>query len=182
MSSYRAADEDIAVVGMTPEELADPNYVRAAAIVDGVDQFDAAFFDMTPREADIKDPQQRLFLECAYDAFSHAGYDPSRTEGAVGVFGGVFTNRYAWLNVRRNRPVLAAVGSMAVEIANHADYLSTFVSYKLNLRGPSLTVATACSTSAVAIHLACQALRDGECDMALAGGVEVELPYGEGYR
>src|SRR5215471_10930918 len=141
MSSYRAADEDIAVVGMavrlpgaadleqywrnltlgvesvrafsdeemlavgvTPEELADPNYVRAAAIVDGGDQFDAGFFDMTPREADIKDPQQRLFLECAYDAFGHAGYDPARTDAAVGVFGGVFTNRYAWLNVRRNRP------------------------------------------------------------------------------
>ncbi len=174
-------DDELLAAGVEPEELADPNYVRASPVLEGMEDFDAGFFGFTPKEADIRDPQQRVFLECCHTALERAGHDPARYDGDIGVFAGVFTNRYAWLNVRKNPPVYSAVGPLAVEISNHADYLCTLVSYKLNLRGPSLTVATACSTSLVAIHLACQALRNGECDMALAGGVEIELPAGWGY-
>jgi acyl transferase domain-containing protein len=173
--------EQMLAMGVDPDLVRDPDYVRAAAIVDQVEWFDPAFFGFTPKEADVRDPQHRLFLESAYEALEHAGYDSQRYDGAIGVYGGVYTNRYAWLNVRKNDAVHDAVGSLMVEISNHADYLSTLVSYKLNLRGPSMTVASACSSSLVATHLACQSLRLGECDMALAGGVEVELPYGHGY-
>jgi phthiocerol/phenolphthiocerol synthesis type-I polyketide synthase E len=173
--------EQVLAAGEDLEEVEKPNYVPACPILEDMEMFDASFFGMPPREADIKDPQQRVFLECAYTAVQHAGYDPARFEGSVGVYGGIYTNRYAWTNVRKNRPVLDAVGGLSVEIGNHADYLATLVSYKLNLRGPSFTVATACSTSAVAAHLACQSLRNGECDMALAGGVEIELPHRLGY-
>ncbi len=173
--------EELAAAGVEQDELGDPNYVGAAPALAGMEDFDAPFFGFTPKEADIRDPQQRVFLECCHTALERAGYDPARYDGDIAVVAGVYTNRYAWLNVRKNRPVYDAVGSVAVEIANHADYLCTLVSYKLNLRGPSLTVATACSTSMVAVHLACQSLRDGECDMAIAGGVEIELPTNRGY-
>ncbi|TMB60858.1 MAG: polyketide synthase, partial [Chloroflexi bacterium] len=175
------SDDEMLAAGVDPTLLRDPNYVKAAPVLDAMEWFDPGFFGFTPREAEVRDPQHRLFLEAAHVALEHSGYDSHRYEGSVGVFGGVYTNRYAWLNVRKNPAIHDAVGSLMVEISNHADYLSTLVSYKLNLRGPSLTVATACSTSLVAAHLACQSLRQGECDMALAGGVEVELPYGQGY-
>jgi len=176
------SDEELLKEGfLTPEDLRNPNFVKASPVLEDMEWFDAPFFGFTPREADIRDPQQRVFLECAYEALQFAGYDPRRYEGAIGVFGGTYTNRYSWLFVRKNRAVLRSVGSLAVEIANHADYVATLVAYKLNLRGPAMTVATACSTSMVAVHLACQALRNGECDMALAGAVEIELPMRHGY-
>jgi acyl transferase domain-containing protein len=175
------AEDELRATGVDDDDLNDPNYVRAAPVLEDMEMFDAPFFGFTPKEADIRDPQHRLFLECAYEAFQHAGYDPRRYPGEVGVFGGVFTNRYAWQNVRKNIPVLMSVGGIAMEIANHADYVATLVAYKLNLRGPALTVATACSTSMVALHLACQSLRAGECEMALAGAVEIELPHRAGY-
>lgn len=175
------SEEELRAEGVDEDDLRDPNYVRASPILDDMEMFDAPFFGFTPKEADIRDPQHRVFLEAAYEAFQHAGYDPRRFDGAVGVYGGVFTNRYAWLNVRKNIPVMMSVGGIAMEIANHADYVATLVAYKLNLRGPALTVATACSTSMVALHLACQSLRNGECDMALAGAVEIELPHRAGY-
>jgi phthiocerol/phenolphthiocerol synthesis type-I polyketide synthase E len=175
------SDEELIEAGLNIETLRDPNYVKAAPMLEDVEWFDAPFFGFTPREAEIRDPQHRVFLETAHQALEHAGYDSARYDGAIGVYAGAYTNRYAWLNVHSNPAVRDAAGIMAVEISNHRDYLSTLVSYKLNLRGPSLTVATACSTSLVAVHLACQSLRFGECDMALAGGVEVEIPKGVGY-
>jgi phthiocerol/phenolphthiocerol synthesis type-I polyketide synthase E len=175
------SDEELRATGVPDDDLRDPSYVKAAAPLDDMDGFDAAFFGSTPRETEIRDPQHRLFLEVAFTALEHAGYHPARHGGAIGVFGGAATNRYAELYVRRNPAAVRALGLMAVDISNHGDYLATTTSYKLGLSGPSLTVATACSTSLVAVHLACQSLRNGECDLALAGGVEVELPPVAGY-
>jgi phthiocerol/phenolphthiocerol synthesis type-I polyketide synthase E len=168
--------------GAKPEEVDDPNWVGAAPFIPDFDLFDAAYFGMTPREAEITDPQHRLLLEACHDTLEDAGYDPARFEGAIGVYAGSGGNGYMWQNVVRNTAVMAAQsGGISVLTGNQPSYLATGVSYKLDLRGPSLTVHTACSTSLVAMHLACEALRNGECDMALAGGVNIEMPHGIGY-
>ena len=168
--------------GAKPEEVDDPNWVGAAPFIPDFDRFDAGYFGMTPREAEITDPQHRLLLEACHDTLEDAGYDPARFEGAIGVYAGSGGNGYMWQNVMRNTAVMAAQsGGISVLTGNQPSYLATGVSYKLDLRGPSFTVHTACSTSLVAIHLACEALRNGECDMALAGGVNIEIPHGIGY-
>ncbi|MFI7501494.1 SDR family NAD(P)-dependent oxidoreductase [Streptomyces sp. NPDC049687] len=175
-------DEELLAAGEDPAALASPSYVRANPLLPDCDGFDARFFGMTPREAELRDPQHRLFLELCHTVLGHAGYDPARYDGTVGVFAGSNANGYAEQNLRSHPDMVAKAGEMVIGISNHTDYLSTFVSYKLGLRGPSLSVATACSTSLVGVHLACQSLRAGECEMAIAGGVEVEMPYGRGYR
>lgn len=175
-------DEDLRVAGVSAAEAADPAYVRAAPLLADADAFDAAFFGFTEREAELRDPQQRLFLEVAYSACEDAGLDPAQTRGAVGVFAGGATNRYAELNVRRNAKAVRTYGEIAIQAGNHNDYIATIVAYKLGLTGPALTVATACSTSLLAVHMACQALRAGECETALAGGVQIEMPFRGGYR
>ena len=157
-----------------------PGYVKVARTISGDDLFDAALFGFSPREAELVDPQQRLFLESSWQALEHAGYDSDRFPGPIGVFGGVKYSTYLW-NIYANPALIQAVGDMNAQIANDRDYLATRVSYKLGLRGPSLTVQTACSTSLVAVHLACQALLAGECDMALAGGVSVRTNQTSGY-
>ncbi|MEV4492924.1 SDR family NAD(P)-dependent oxidoreductase [Micromonospora coxensis] len=164
--------------GATADEVDDPGWVNRAPLVDGYDEFDAGLFGMTAREAEITDPQHRLFLESCYTALQDAGYDPARYDGAVGVYAGTGGNTYLHRYVLRNKRVGGNPHS-AVSIAsgNSPNYVATNVSYRLDLRGPSLTVHTACSTSLVAFHLACEALRNGECDMALAGGVNIELPH-----
>jgi acyl transferase domain-containing protein/acyl carrier protein len=168
--------------GAQENEVDDPGWVSAAPVVEGYDQFDAGLFGMSDREAAIMNPQHRLFLESCYTVLQDAGYDPARYPGAVGVYAGSGGNSYFWENIRRNA---AASGSPhnAVSLAtgNQPNYVATNPSYKLDLRGPSMTVATACSTSLVALHLACEALRNGECDMAIAGGVNIEHPQGVGY-
>src|SRR6185503_11718425 len=174
------SDEELLAAGIDPSFLKDPAYVRAAGVLEGIDQFDAAFFGFNPREAEIADPQQRIFLECAWQAMENAGYDSESYDGAVGVFAGVGMNTY-WLNIFANSDLVGAVGGTQAVISNDKDYLSTLVSYKLNLKGPSLTVQTACSTSLVAVHLACQSLLNGECDMALAGGSKINIKV-EGYH
>jgi len=177
---FFTVDEQRAM-GVPADRLDDPGFVPAAAMLDDVGYFDAGYFGMTPREAEIRDPQQRLFLELSHTALEDAGYDPGRFDGEIGVYGGTGSDEYQWKNIRRNPAVLASTGAFAVVTANHASYLSTFTSYKLNLRGPSLTVHTACSTSLVAMHLACEALRNRECEMALAGGAAIDVPHGWGY-
>ncbi|GLX00436.1 type I polyketide synthase [Microtetraspora sp. NBRC 16547] len=167
--------------GATEAQLDDPSFVPAAPVVRDMEHFDAAFFGMTPREAELADPQQRLFLEQAHAALLDAGQDPARYDGGIGVYGGAGPNLYQWLNLRTNPQVAGGAGELGLSVGNNTDYIATTVSYRLNLRGPSLTVTTACSTSLVAVHLASEALRGGECDMALAGGVCVELPHGRGY-
>ncbi|HYZ77781.1 MAG TPA: type I polyketide synthase [Gaiellaceae bacterium] len=171
-------EEDLVARGERPENLRHPAYVRRRPLLDGMADFDAKYFGLTPKEAELRDPQHRLFLETSVTLLESAGHDPSRYDGSIGVFGGINAARYADLYLRH---LVDAVGELAIETSTHPDYLTTFVSYKLGLSGPSMTVATACSTSLVAIHAATQALRAGECDMAIAGGVEVEWPYGLGY-
>ncbi len=173
-------DEELLAAGADPELVADPNYVKARAVLDGIELFDAAFFGYTPREAAILDPQQRLFLEVAWEALENAGYDVASWDGAIGVFAGAGMNTYLG-HLVSHPGLLASVGGFQAMIGNDKDFLPTRVSYKLNLRGPSLNVQTACSTSLVAVHLACQQLLHGECDLALAGGATVLLPAHGGY-
>ena len=159
----------------------DPNYVRARAILDHIDLFDAAFFGFSPREAAIMDPQHRLFLEYAWDALEHAGYNPETYDGSIGVFASTQMSSYLLSNLYPNREVLKSAGLLAIRIANDRDFLPTRVSYKFNLRGPSLCIQTACSSSLVACHIACQNLLDYQCDMALVGGVSINTPQKLGY-
>lgn len=164
--------------GVSPEEVDDPGWVNKAPLVDGYDEFDADLFGMTAREAEVTDPQHRLFLESCYTALQDAGYDPARYAGAIGVYAGTGGNTYLHRYVMRNKRVGGNPHSVvSLATGNSPNYVATNVSYRLDLRGPSLTVHTACSTSLVAFHLACEALRNGECDMALAGGVNIELPH-----
>ncbi len=173
------SEEELIEAGVDAAVVRAPNYVPAAALLDGYDLFDAGFFGYTPREAEIMDPQHRLFLEYAWSSLENAGYDPSRCPGPVGVFGGTGTNAYLTHNLMTSGSVDTA--SLSALFGNHTDYLTTRVSYKLDLKGPSFDVQTSCSTSAVAIHLASQSLLSGECDLALAGGSSVSLPHKRGY-
>jgi acyl transferase domain-containing protein/acyl carrier protein len=169
------SDEELLAAGVDPALLRDPNYVKARPILDDVEQFDAAFFGYSPREAELMDPQHRLFLESCWQALEDAAYDPQSYEGLIGVFGGANISTYL-LGLSAHSHVLDTVDDYSIVISNDKDSLTTSVSYKLNLRGPSYAVQTFCSTSLVAVHLACQSLRQGECDMALAGGVSVRVP------
>jgi len=173
-------DEELERAGVAAEVYNQPTYVRARGRLEGVEMFDAAFFGFNPREAEAMDPQHRVFLECAWEALEAAGYDAERITFPVGVFGGSNTSGYL-LNLYSNPEVLRAVGGFQAMVGNDKDHLCTRVSYKLNLSGPSLSVQTACSTSLVAVSLACQSLLNYQCDMALAGGVSIALPQEAGY-
>ena len=174
------SDEELAAVGIDAATLRDPHYIKAKPMLEDVDLFDAAFFGYSPREAEILDPQQRLFLECAWEAMESAGYDPEATENRIGVYAGVGVNTYLLNNLYSNRGLNPAFNFQTL-IGNDKDYLCTRVSYKLNLKGPSIDVQTACSTSLVAVCLACQSLLNHQCDMVLAGGVRISLPQKAGY-
>ncbi|MFE0593882.1 type I polyketide synthase, partial [Micromonospora echinospora] len=168
--------------GATVEEVDDPGWVHKAPVLEAFDEFDAGLFGMTARETELTDPQHRIFLESCYTALQDAGYDPARYDGTIGVYAGTGGNLYLQRHVSQNKRVGGAVHStVSVATGNSPNYVATNVSYRLDLRGPSLTVHTACSTSLVAFHLACESLRNGECDTALAGGVNVELPHGVGF-
>ncbi len=158
-----------------------PGMVPARPRIEGVDLFDAAFFGYTPREAQALDPQQRLFLECAWEALESAGYDSERYPGAIGVSAGVSQSSYLMHYLQWDKELLEGLGTLNVGIGNMNDSLATRVAYKLNLRGPAYAVQCFCSTSLVAIHLACQSLRTGESDMVLAGGVTISVPQSTGY-
>ena len=168
------------------------NYVNASPTLQNVDRFDADFFGYSPKEAELMDPQQRLLLECAWESLETAGYDPLTYDGAIGLYAGASMNTYLLNHVYPQRHkldpndtldvfTLSSMGGFQATVANDKDYLTTRVSYQLNLRGPSVNVQTACSTSLVSIHLAAQSLLQGECDLALAGGVSVETPQQAGY-
>jgi acyl transferase domain-containing protein/acyl carrier protein len=180
------SDEELLGQGVPPARLHDPNYVKAAPLLDDYDLFDAAFFEYSPREAELMDPQHRILLECAWEALENAGYAPRReahrSSPSIGVFAGSggLMSSYLLSETHFNPRLIGVTGSRA-HIGNDKDYLSTRISYKLNLQGPSMTVQTACSTSLVAVHLACQSLLNGECDMAIAGGVSVRVPQRAGY-
>ncbi|MFC7546917.1 SDR family NAD(P)-dependent oxidoreductase [Plantactinospora sp. GCM10030261] len=169
--------------GAASADLDDPSWVSAAPVLDKMDHFDTELFGMTEQEARLADPQHRLLLETVHAALENAGCDPARFPGPIGLFCGAGGNQYHWEYLAADEQLWAAHrNSLAVAVGNSPSYLTTLASYKLNLRGPSMAVHTACSTSLVAIHLACEALRAGECDAALAGGVSIELPHGVGYR
>jgi acyl transferase domain-containing protein len=174
-------DEQLLSAGVEPSLVQAPNYVKAGVLLDGIELFDAPFFGYTPREAELTDPQHRVFLECAWEAMEDAGYDPDRTRLRIGVFAGTGTNSYFRNNLAANPHLITSLNYLQRLMAADNDYLATRVSYKLNLKGPSLTVQTACSTSLVATHIACQSLLNGECDIALAGGVSIKVPQIAGY-
>ncbi|OYD09082.1 type I polyketide synthase [Paludifilum halophilum] len=171
-------EEELAEAGVDPELLRHPQYVRAKAMLEDVESFDADFFDYTPREAALLDPQYRLLHECTWEAMEHAGYNPETCTGLVGLYAGASNNLY-WMSQNLS-PSHNPADQFQVMHLNDPSF-ATRLSYKLNLKGPSVSVQTACSTSLVAIHLACQGLLGGECDLALAGGVSVTLPHRSGY-
>jgi len=175
-------DEELLAAGVRPEDIANPDYVKAAPILDGIDQFDAPFFGFSPRDASIMDPQHRHFLECTWEALENAGHPPDQFPGSIAVYAGSGLNTYLIYNLLTNRKLMESAGLFLLkQTGNDKDVLATRVSYQLNLRGPSINVQTACSTSLVAVHLASQALLNHECDLALAGGVTIEFPHGHGY-
>ena len=173
------SDEELIDAGIDPELLKNPNYVRAAAVLDDIDRFDADFFDFTPREAEVTDPQHRLFLECAWEVLEQVGYSPEMDSSRIGLFAGVSHSSYLFNNLSLNWG--QAGDGYEKLIANDKDFLTTRVSYKLNLTGPSISVQTACSTSLVAVQLACQSLLTYQCDLTLAGGATVHVPTKTGY-
>jgi acyl transferase domain-containing protein len=176
--------EELTAAGVDPRLLADERYVRAKGTLAGAEMFDSAFFGFTPREAELMDPQHRVFLETAWEALENAGCDPERAPGRIGLFAGCGPSSYLITNLlpgvgKDER--LATAGDLQLLLLNDRDFLATRASYKLNLRGPSVVVQTACSTSLVAVHLACQSLLTGDCDAALAGGVSISTPLAGGY-
>ncbi|MFP4570089.1 type I polyketide synthase [Rhodosalinus sp.] len=178
----RLTDDELLAAGESPAAIRRKDYVPFAAPLDRFEQFDADFFGLSPKEAAIMDPQHRQFLEVAWEALEVAGHPPESVEGPVGVFAGCGMGSYFYFNVCSHPELLRDTGMFLLRhTGNDKDFLSTRLSHILDLRGPSLTLQTACSTSLVATHYAAQALLNGECDMALAGGVTIELPQGRGY-
>ena len=175
------SDAELADAGVAPSLRADPAYVPARGALEGADLFDAGFFGFSPREAEVMDPQHRLFLETAWEALEDAGYDPGAYPGAIGVYAGSSLRPHA-VRVLSDRDLLASVGAFQAHLSNDKDFLATRAAYRLGLRGPAITVQTACSTSLVAVHLACRALLGGECAMALAGGVSASAEERGGHR
>ena len=175
-------DEELLAAGVDRRQLAHPDYVKAGSLLADMEQFDADFFGFSRREAELLDPQVRLFLECAWEVLEASGCAPEQYSGHIGVYAGSGLNAYLDdADFSQETTELSAATLYQVMTANGKDYLATRLSYKLNLTGPSITVQTACSTSLVAVHLAVQALRNGECDLALAGGVTVNTCQGAGY-
>jgi amino acid adenylation domain-containing protein/thioester reductase-like protein len=176
------SEQELEAAGISPDVLKEPHYIKARPVLEDIDKFDAAFFGYSPREAEIMDPQHRLFLECCWQALENAGYDSEQcTEQRVGVYAGVSMSSYMLLNLLSNRDQLKTLDHLQVVISNDKDHLPTKVSYKLNLKGPSINVNTACSSSLVAVHLACESLLNGECSMALAGGASISAAQKSGY-
>ena len=166
------ADADLA--GVPPALLAHPQFVKAKGVLENIEWFDAGFFGYTPPEARAMDPQHRLFLEAGWTALENAGYDPTTYAGSIGVYAGLSQNTYLLTNLQAHPEVAAALGG-------DKDFLTTRLSYKLNLKGPSMAVQTACSTSLVAVCQACQSLLSYQCDIALAGGVSASAPKNQGH-
>lgn len=179
-SIRKFSDEELDALGVPPEVYNSPGYVKAASTIDDADMFDADFFGYSPKEAGTIDPQQRLFLECGWQALENAGWDPGAFMGAIGVFAGSGPNYYG-ARASSSGDGRDVAETYRRELGNEKDYLATRLSYKLGLRGPSLTVQTACSTSLAAVHLAVQNLLMRQCDMALAGGVSVNVRNRGGY-
>ncbi|CAJ1498956.1 beta-ketoacyl synthase N-terminal-like domain-containing protein [[Mycobacterium] kokjensenii] len=180
-------EDELRAAGVSDKALANHNYVRRAALLDGLEEFDAGFFGFTPLAARTMDPQHRLFLQTAWHALEDAGYRPGEIDGAVGVYGTSTTSGYLLHNLMSHYDPNLIIGQgvsfemVNLSLQNDKDYLATRVAHQLNLRGPALSVQTACSSALVAVHLACQSILNGECDMALAGGSSLRVPHHVGY-
>lgn len=174
------SEEEVLESGIAPDMARDPNFVAAAGGMDHEFDFDADFFEFNPREAEITDPQQRVALECAWEALEAAGYNPENAPGLVGVYAGVSINTYLLFNLASNHQLLNSVGHFQVMTANDKDFLATRIAYKLNLKGPAVSVQTACSTGLVAVNMATQSLLNYQSDIALAGAVSI-TPKGRLY-
>ncbi|MDF5717357.1 MAG: SDR family oxidoreductase [Rhizonema sp. NSF051] len=166
------SEQELESVGIDSATLNDPNYVKAAVPLEHIDLFDASFFGYNPRDAEIMDPQHRIFLECACVALEDAGYNPQTYFGSIGVYAGSTISNYLF-NIYSNSNIRKSVSDVEISLGNHPDYLPMRVSFKLNLTGPSYAIQTSCSTSLVAVHVACQSLLNYECDIALAGGISI---------
>ncbi|MDF5706495.1 MAG: SDR family NAD(P)-dependent oxidoreductase [Nostoc sp. S4] len=175
-------DAELVSAGINPVLLNQASYVKAGGVLENIELFDASFFGFSPREAEITDPQHRLFLECVWEALENAGYNSQTYNGQIGLFAGVAASSYLLANLYPDRDFIESVDGFQLLIGNDKDFLPTQVSYKLNLRGPSINVQTACSTSLVAVHLACQSLLNGESDIGLAGGISLSIPQKAGYQ
>ena len=181
-SISRRSREDLLAAGEAPHLIDRPDYVPFAAPLNGFDQFDADFFGFSPKEAAIMDPQHRQFLEVAWEAMEQAGHPPSKFPGPIGVYAGCGMGSYFYFNICSNPDLVDQTGMFLLRhTGNDKDFMTTRVSHVFDLKGPSINLQTACSTSLVATHYAAQALLMGECDMALAGGVTIELPHARGY-
>lgn len=168
---------------LAPGESADdPDYIPRRGVIEHAEWLDAEFFGLSKMEAEVTDPQQRVFLEVAWIALEHAGYDARRLPGTCGVWAGTGNNQYFQKQLAPNAALLEAAGAEAVMIGNEKDYIATRIAYRLNLRGPAINVVTACSTSLVAVAQAAQALMTYQCDMALAGGASIRWPQNRGYQ
>ncbi len=183
VESIRTVDSDeLLANGEKPERIVRSDYVARTADLTDMEMFDAEFFGLSPKEAAIMDPQHRQFLECAWEAMENAGRPPESMAGPVGVFAGSGMGSYFYFNVCSHRDLVDNVGMFLLRhTGNDKDFLATRASFLFDLHGPSVNVQTACSTSLVAVHYACQSLLGRECDMALAGGVTIELPHRRGY-
>ncbi len=181
------SEDDLLAEGISEKALANHAYVRRAALLDGIAEFDADFFGFTPQTARMTDPQHRLFLQAAWHAIEDAGYDPAQIEGSVGVYATSTTSGYLLHNIMSNHDPNVIIGQgvtfemVNLSLQNDKDYLATKVAHQFNLRGPALSVQTACSSALVAVHLACQSILNGECEMALAGGASLRIPHHVGY-
>lgn len=175
------SDEELLAAGVDAALLNNANYVKVGSVLEGADLFDAAFFGFNPREAETMDPQTRLFLLCAWEALEDAAYDPTTYKAPIGVFAGKGFPTYMIGNVLPHPDIADLSREWQVTMSNETDSLASTVAYKMDLRGPSVSVQTFCSTSLVAVHMACQSLLAFECDLALAGGVAVVFPQGTGY-
>lgn len=163
------------------EDKNDASYVAVRGVIEDADKFDAAFFNMNPRLAEVTDPQQRIFLEVAWEAIENAGYSPDKYDGLIGVFAGMGNNTYYPNNVFHNKEAINRVGTFQTMTANEKDYIATRVAFEFNTKGPGLSIHTACSTSLTAVTLACESLLNKECDMALAGGIAITVPINSGH-
>ncbi len=173
------SEEELDSMGVPSENLKNPDFIKAASILEDIDCFDAAFFGYSPKEAKLLDPQQRIFLECAWHALENGGYASERNVGLIGVFGSSSLNTYLLYNLIINDSYKE--NDFEIMIGNDKNFLSTKVAYHMNLKGPAVDIQTACSSSLSAIHYACNALLNYECDMSLAGGVSVYVPQRTGY-
>jgi amino acid adenylation domain-containing protein len=180
-SKTKFSNDELLSAGVPPSLINNPRYVKSRFVLDNAEYFDASFFGFTPRESEFTDPQHRLFLECAWEALESAGYDPETSNGSIGVFAGCGMNQYLLQNVITNNRMAKLISQRQMQVFSDKDFMSTRVSYKLNLKGPSFDIQTACSTSLVAVHVACHNLLDYQCDMALSGGAHIQLPRVGGF-